>query len=126
MKPGSFYRLIEDLDFVIPVSSNANRKQRSSGIAPAKNAMASLVSDMPVFEKSEGLTGANRSTQYLGVVKYQSQIDVSPQRLAAITRQVDTRLKTVLRPEDFAHFDIQAALSIVEELAANQSLKILM
>ncbi|MBW2701610.1 MAG: nucleotidyl transferase AbiEii/AbiGii toxin family protein [Deltaproteobacteria bacterium] len=220
-----FYRLSEDLDFVIPVSFDASRKERRSGIAPAKNALSSLVSDIPVFEKSEGLTGANRSTQYVGVVKYQSQItaateqisfevslreplltpakqgpaksiilnpvsntpfvdevpfscislqeafaekvraaltrrevairdaydllyaknklnfdfnesafldlvmkkltipgngpiNVSPRRLEELTRQVDTRLKTVLRPEDFASFDIQAALSIVEELAA--------
>lgn len=60
-----FYRLSEDLDFTIPLPVDANRKQRSQAVAAAKEAVSDVASFIPA-------TGANSSTQYNGVVGYES------------------------------------------------------
>ncbi len=67
-----FYRLSEDLDFVIPMPINSTRKERSSAIDPAKKAFKKLTSGATVFREKAGLKGANNSTQYIGVLEYDS------------------------------------------------------
>lgn len=67
-----FYRLSEDLDFTIPLPVDANRKQRSQAVAAAKNAVSNVASSLPAMKCVEPLTGANSSTQYNGVVAYES------------------------------------------------------
>lgn len=47
-----------------------------------------------------------------------SAVDVSGGRLAALRRQVDQGLRTVLRPADFAAFDLDRAFRIVSDMAA--------
>jgi predicted nucleotidyltransferase component of viral defense system len=45
-------------------------------------------------------------------------VDVSPERFAAIRRQMEPRLAPVLRPIDFSAFDLDRAFGILVEVAA--------
>jgi predicted nucleotidyltransferase component of viral defense system len=67
-----FYRLSEDLDFTISMPVDASRKQCSQAVAAAKEAVSSVADSIPAIKCTEPLTGANNSTQYNGVVAYES------------------------------------------------------
>ncbi len=67
-----FYRLSEDMDFVIPVSEDAPRSERGRLAAGAKAAAAALPRSLQAFRVAEPLKGANRSTQYCGSFVYVS------------------------------------------------------
>ena len=67
-----FYRLSEDLDFVIPMPCDATRAERSQRAVGLKAAVAEVVKRHEAFRVVEPLAGANRSTQYVGVVGYDS------------------------------------------------------
>lgn len=67
-----FYRLSEDLDFVIPMPVEAPRQERSRRAAGVKQAVAELPHALPGFLVIGQLKGANNSTQYLGTVAYSS------------------------------------------------------
>jgi hypothetical protein len=69
-----FYRLSEDLDFVIPVPVTLTRSQRSKLAAGVKKAVALLPEQLPSFRLVDPLKGANNSTQYIAVVGYPSLI----------------------------------------------------
>jgi hypothetical protein len=45
-------------------------------------------------------------------------VDLSTARLASLKAQVNTALEPVLRPHDFASFDLDRAFSTVAEVAA--------
>jgi predicted nucleotidyltransferase component of viral defense system len=70
----NFYRLSEDLDFVIPVPTDAPRAKRSKQAAAVKEAVAALPRQIPFFRLVEPLTGANNSTQYNAVIGYASLV----------------------------------------------------
>jgi predicted nucleotidyltransferase component of viral defense system len=65
-----FYRLSEDLDFVISMSTNARRTDRSKKAGALKNALALMAGQLPAFRMIQPLTGANNSTQYIAIVGY--------------------------------------------------------
>jgi predicted nucleotidyltransferase component of viral defense system len=69
-----FFRLSEDLDFVVPVAENIARTQRRKLVSPAKDAFVGLVKTLPCFQINEPLKGANNSTQYVGSVSYRSLV----------------------------------------------------
>ena len=69
-----FYRLSEDLDFVIPVPVTSTRSQRSKLAAGVKKAVALLPERLPSFRLNDPLQGANNSTQYIAVIAYSSLI----------------------------------------------------
>jgi hypothetical protein len=69
-----FYRLSEDLDFVIPMPVEASRSARRTGAAGLKAAIAQLPQGLGSFRVIEPLTGANNSVQYAAVVGYLSLI----------------------------------------------------
>jgi predicted nucleotidyltransferase component of viral defense system len=71
---GEFYRLSEDLDFVIPVPVTSTRSQRSKLATAMKKALGLLPERVPGFRLVEPLQGANNSTQYTAVVGYSSLI----------------------------------------------------
>lgn len=71
---GNFFRLSEDLDFVIPVASDSARTERRKLVTPLKTAFDQLVKALPCFQIAAPLTGANQSTQYIGVVNYRSLV----------------------------------------------------
>jgi len=65
-----FYRLSEDLDFVIPMATDAPRSQRSRKAVPLKAVFTALPQRLPCFRLAEPLTGANSSTQYNAAIGY--------------------------------------------------------
>ena len=69
-----FYRLSEDLDFVIAVSVTSTRSHRSKLAAGVKKAVGLLPERLPGFRLIDPLKGANNSTQYIAVVGYPSVI----------------------------------------------------
>jgi len=69
-----FYRLSEDLDFVIPMAVDSTRSERSRQAAPLRTAIDSLPQELPVFRLDSPLTGANVSTQYLAALEYTSVV----------------------------------------------------
>jgi predicted nucleotidyltransferase component of viral defense system len=70
----NFYRLSEDLDFVIPMPTDAPRAKRSKQAAAVKEAVAALPKRIPFFRLVEPLTGANNSTQYNALIGYASLV----------------------------------------------------
>jgi len=70
----NFYRLSEDLDFVIPMPTDAPRAKRSKQAAAVKEAVAALPKQIPFFRLVEPLAGANNSTQYNAVIGYASLV----------------------------------------------------
>ena len=69
-----FYRLSEDLDFVIPMDVASSRRDRSHKAAGLKDAFNTLAGDLDCFEVTQPLLGANDSTQYVGSIRYISQL----------------------------------------------------
>lgn len=69
-----FYRLSEDLDFVIPMPTDAPRSARSRKAEGLKDIIAALPDEFPYMHVIEPLTGANNSTQYNAMVGYTSAI----------------------------------------------------
>ena len=67
-----FYRLSEDLDFVIPMPTTASRSQRSQQVAGLKKTFARISRDLSVFRVAEPFRGSNQSRQYAGSVGYAS------------------------------------------------------
>jgi len=66
-----FYRLSEDLDFVLPMAEDVSRSVRSKRAAAVKEAVSSLPG---CFRTLQELTGANDSKQYIAIVDYESQV----------------------------------------------------
>jgi predicted nucleotidyltransferase component of viral defense system len=69
-----FYRLSEDMDFVIPMDVTASRRDRSRKAVGLKDAFDKLADDLNCFKITEALRGANDSAQYVGSVRYISQL----------------------------------------------------
>ena len=90
----ALYRLSEDLDFTIPVSANAKRKERSSRVESVKMALTGLKRAIPTFRVIGVLKGANKSTQYLAVIGY---ISLLSQQQETIKVEVSLR-EPLLRP----------------------------
>jgi predicted nucleotidyltransferase component of viral defense system len=69
---GEFYRLSEDLDFVIPMPCEASYTERKAKVAGVKTVVKQLAERSDVFRVATSWTGANRSTQYKAVIGYDS------------------------------------------------------
>ncbi len=69
-----FYRLSEDLDFIIPVIAATTRTQRSVNMAPVKSMFEKLPSAVPGVTISEAFKGHNASRQYISSLEYHSVI----------------------------------------------------
>ncbi|MDF0665483.1 MAG: nucleotidyl transferase AbiEii/AbiGii toxin family protein [Nitrospira sp.] len=69
-----FYRLSEDLDFVIPMPVDASRSEKSVQAKSLKGIISALPEQLPFVRVIEPLTGANNSTQYNAVIGYTSSI----------------------------------------------------
>jgi predicted nucleotidyltransferase component of viral defense system len=67
-----FYRLSEDLDFVISTPVDATRADRRALTARLKERAGRIEQDLSCFRIVEPLRGANNSTQYLASVGYRS------------------------------------------------------
>ena len=122
-----FYRLSEDLDFVIPMDLNSTRAERSRQATPLKATVNSLPQQLPVFRLDKPLTGANNSTQYLAAVEYTSlvsgQSDVIKLEIGLreplILPKVDGTAKTILlNPTSGKSLVEQLSLQSISKLEA--------
>jgi len=99
------YRLSEDLDYSIPVATDAVRSERSQHAEPVKVALGGLHRAVPVFRVIDPLRGANNSTQYLAVVGYQSMLGDQEETIKVevslreplLTPVIDGAARTILR-----------------------------
>ena len=69
-----FYRMSEDLDFVIPVATTSSRSERSRQASTIKKHFSTVSVSVPHMGLAEPLRGANESRQYLGKVSYESLV----------------------------------------------------
>lgn len=69
-----FYRLSEDLDFSISVSTRSTKSQRKSKIDPIKTSFGELPDSIPGIMILDELTGHNQSRQYIGTLQYDSVV----------------------------------------------------
>jgi predicted nucleotidyltransferase component of viral defense system len=69
-----FYRLSEDLDFIIPVTADTSRYQRRADMKPVKQIFDELPTIVPGVAILETLEGHNESRQYIGYLEYQSAV----------------------------------------------------
>lgn len=76
-----FYRLSEDLDFIIPISPEASRTERSRMAKPLKAKIEALNKSLPIFEVPDGCRGHNKSKQYIADAQYVSSITSKPEKL---------------------------------------------
>jgi len=67
-----FYRLSEDLDFMVSVPLETTRSERRTYATALKQAVTSLPRQVPTFRIVQPLTGANNSTQYIALLGYSS------------------------------------------------------
>ncbi|PKN68443.1 MAG: hypothetical protein CVU54_14735 [Deltaproteobacteria bacterium HGW-Deltaproteobacteria-12] len=67
-----FYRLSEDLDFLIATPPEANISIRRKRIAPLKDWIAQISKAVSVFTPPDAFTGHNSSRQYVAYVAYPS------------------------------------------------------
>ncbi len=67
-----FYRLSEDLDFSISVSSNKSRKEKSNLMKPIKELVYDLKDSFDGISLLSELQGRNNSSQYNAVLEYDS------------------------------------------------------
>ena len=99
-----FYRLSEDLDFVIPMPCDATRAERSKQAARLKRTVADLATRLEGFDVVKPLRGANLSTQYVSVIGYDSVLSRQQEgikieiglREPLLTSVFDGAAKTVL------------------------------
>lgn len=69
-----FYRLSEDLDFVISMTADASRRIRRERIAPIKELFAAIPARQPNLRIAEPFSGRNGSKQYIGRLSYMSAV----------------------------------------------------
>jgi predicted nucleotidyltransferase component of viral defense system len=86
-----FYRLSEDLDFLIPTPVDASRSDRSARSLASKRAVDGIADAPSGMRVIKPLTGANASRQYVAVIGYQALVSPS-----AETVKVDVGLREPL------------------------------
>jgi predicted nucleotidyltransferase component of viral defense system len=90
-----FYRLSEDLDFVIPMPVDAPRSQRSKSAVSFRKSIAELPERLHFFNVVQPVRGANNSTQYIAVVGYMSMVS---ERVETIKIEVGLREPLLFAP----------------------------
>ena len=105
-----FYRLSEDLDFLIATPPEASISVRRKRIAPLKDWGSQHKIDMTdqhllqlVAEKLK--------------VPENPPVDLSPARKEKLKTQINTELKPVLRPQDFASFNLDRVFEIATRMS---------
>ncbi|UCH10838.1 MAG: nucleotidyl transferase AbiEii/AbiGii toxin family protein [Fidelibacterota bacterium] len=70
----NFYRLSEDLDFVIPMAMDSKRSERRSEMRPVIQLLNDLPSELPGIAIVQEFRGHNNSKQYIGTLEYESVV----------------------------------------------------
>jgi len=94
-----FYRLSEDLDFVIPVPTDASRAARRLRALGAKRAVAGLRGTLPGVHLVSPLTGANDSRQYVAVIGYRTLVSANEETIKVEVGLREPLLTDVVRSE---------------------------
>ncbi len=94
-----FYRLSEDLDFVIPTPVDASRADRSRRAAESKDAVARIPDQVHGLRAITALTGANDSTQYNAVIGYISLLGRQEETIKIEVGLREPLLTTAIRGE---------------------------
>ncbi len=84
-----FFRLSEDLDFVIDTPIESQRSVRRELAAPVKNHLAGVEQRVPAIRVRSELRGHNQSKQYECVLEYQSALsgELEPLRVEIALRE---------------------------------------
>jgi predicted nucleotidyltransferase component of viral defense system len=69
-----FYRLSEDLDFVISIDPNTSPSKRSAAVSPIRAHLAVLTQRHECFKETTPLQGYNGSRQYGAIYSYRSVV----------------------------------------------------
>ncbi|MFC1620611.1 nucleotidyl transferase AbiEii/AbiGii toxin family protein [Candidatus Neomarinimicrobiota bacterium] len=69
-----FYRLSEDLDFVIPMAIDSKLSERRTKIGLIKELFNELPSKLPGITIAQEFSGHNNSRQYIGTLEYESVV----------------------------------------------------
>jgi predicted nucleotidyltransferase component of viral defense system len=69
-----FYRLSEDLDFIIPVPADKSRNQRRAEMKRIKRMFEELPTAIPGLTILEAFKGHNEARQYIGYLEYRSAV----------------------------------------------------
>ncbi|MGH9367380.1 MAG: nucleotidyl transferase AbiEii/AbiGii toxin family protein [Thermoanaerobaculia bacterium] len=88
----SFYRLSEDLDFVISTPVDAGRGERSRSVSPAKEAVSKIAERLAGLRVTRPLTGSRESRHYAATVGYMSALGRSEE-----TIKIEVSLREPLR-----------------------------
>ena len=104
-----FYRLSEDLDFIIPILPNVSRSVRSKRADPLKEKIKAISANLPIFDvsggyKGYGYKGHNDSKQYIAEPQYVSLITSKPEKIKLevglreelLLDKLDSEAKTLL------------------------------
>lgn len=94
-----FYRLSEDLDFVISVNWDTSRRHRRNEIEPIKLRVNEISNVVPGFTVSETFRGHNESRQYIGQLEYRSAVIEKNERIKI---EVGLREPLLSSPESYA------------------------
>lgn len=76
-----FYRLSEDLDFIIPMSPEASRTERRTVAKLLKTRIEALNKSLPLLDVPDGCRGHNNSKQYIAEARYISSITSKPEKI---------------------------------------------
>lgn len=91
-----FYRLSEDLDFMIPTLPESSISVRRKRITPVREWMSKITADMNILTLPEDFKGHNSSRQYIAYVTYPSFFLVNEP--ARIKIEVGLRETPLLQP----------------------------
>ena len=108
-----FYRLSEDLDFIIPVTADTSRYQRRAEMKPVKGVFENLPTVIPGVAISEAFGGHNESRQYIGYLEYQS---------AVIEKQEKIKIEVGVREPLLSRVESKTARTIVVNPFSGQPL----
>jgi len=124
-----FKRLSEDLDFVIPMPTDASRKERSTCADLYKKAISRLSTVQPIFSLIKPLEGRNENRQYIASLSYTSFLDAhensieleiglrEPLLRAPINAKAATILRNAANPENSLALIPFPCLSFEEAMA---------
>jgi predicted nucleotidyltransferase component of viral defense system len=69
-----FYRMSEDLDFLISMAEGATRGDRRKAKNDTEQKLKNLSKELPIFSILRNWSGANNSTQYITEISYESVV----------------------------------------------------
>lgn len=115
-----FYRLSEDLDFAIPLHVDASRAERSRAADAVRRAVAGVSARLSCFSCQTELTGRPSFVDMVRrklAIPDNPPVDIGAERMTALRRQVEPKLKTVLRQKEFRDFVLDRAITLVLDMA---------